>query len=102
MEGARDLALEMAQRGKAKAAGSSLIIRITRTRITLPPDREIWQQTSGPYPLCSCMGTTGTITGVSRFLREQEKRSLSLPTAGRGEYFPGIRRWPGGIYAGAF
>lgn len=40
---------------------------------------EIWQQTSGRIThFVSSMGTTGTITGVSRFLREQEKRLPSL------------------------
>ena len=57
---------------------------------------EIWQQTSGRIThFVSSMGTTGTITGVSRFLREQEKAVTIVGLQPEeGSSIPGIRRWP--------
>lgn len=57
---------------------------------------EIWQQTnSGITHLVSAMGTTGTIMGVSRYLKE---RSPAVQIVGvqptEGAKIPGIRRWP--------
>jgi len=56
---------------------------------------EIWQDTKGRIThFVSSMGTTGTIMGVSRFLKEQRKdiRIIGVqPTA--GSRIPGIRRW---------
>ncbi len=50
------------------------------------------------------MGTTGTITGVSRFLREQENRSLHIVglQPEEGSSIPGIRRWPAEYMPGIF
>ena len=57
---------------------------------------EIWQQTGGEIThFISSMGTTGTIMGVSRFLKEQkpEVQIIGLQPM-EGASIPGIRRWP--------
>jgi cysteine synthase B len=57
---------------------------------------EIWKDTNGSVThFVSSMGTTGTIMGVSRFLKEQNKQVQIIgaqPTD--GSKIPGIRRWP--------
>lgn len=51
----------------------------------------------------SSMGTTGTITGVSRFLREQEKAVTIVGLQPEeGSSIPGIRRWPAEYMPGIF
>lgn len=73
MEGARDLALEMAQRGEGKLLDQFNNPDNPYAHYTTTGP-EIWQQTAGRIThFVSSMGTTGTITGVSRFLREQSK-----------------------------
>src|SRR5690606_21852361 len=57
---------------------------------------EIWRQTEGRVThFVSAMGTTGTITGVARFLREQKAgvRIIGAQPA-EGSRIPGIRKWP--------
>jgi cysteine synthase B len=57
---------------------------------------EIWQDTRGEIThFVSSMGTTGTIMGVSRYLREQnpEIEIIGLQPQ-EGSRIPGIRRWP--------
>ncbi len=95
MEEARDLALQMQAEGKGKvldqfANGDN---PEAHYRGTGP---EIWQQTGGEIThFISSMGTTGTIMGVSRFLKEQ---SPAVQIVGlqpmEGSAIPGIRRWP--------
>jgi len=71
MEGARDLALEMQRQGQGKVLdqfnnADNPLAHFTTT------GPEIWQQTAGRIThFVSSMGTTGTITGVSRYLRTQ-------------------------------
>ncbi len=72
MEGARDLALEMANRGE-ESCSISLIILIIPTPITPPRAGNLAANWRAHYPFCLQHGTTGTITGVSRFMREQSK-----------------------------
>jgi cysteine synthase B len=73
MEGARDLALEMAERGEGKLLDQFNNPDNPYAHYTTTGP-EIWQQTGGRMThFVSSMGTTGTITGVSRFLREQPK-----------------------------
>ncbi|MBP8203479.1 MAG: cysteine synthase CysM [Pseudomonas sp.] len=95
MEEARDLALRMQAEGKGKvldqfANGDNPIAHYTST------GPEIWQQTGGQVThFISSMGTTGTIMGVSRFLKEQNPKVQIVglqPT--EGATIPGIRRWP--------
>ena len=95
MEGARDLALQM------QARGDGLVLNQFAN-----PDNpgghfattgpEIWEQTGGSVThFIASMGTTGTIMGVSRFLKSQNPdiQIIGLqPTD--GSQIPGIRRWP--------
>ena len=95
MEGARDLALRL------EAEGEGLVLNQFAN-----PDNpgghyattgsEIWEQTRGEVThFVSSMGTTGTIMGVSRFLKQKNPdiQIIGLqPTD--GSQIPGIRRWP--------
>ena len=103
MEGARDLALEMAQRGEGKILDNLNKPDNPNAHYTTTGP-EIWQQTSGRIThFVSSMGTTGTITGVSRFLREQEKAVTIVGLQPEeGSSIPGIRRWPAEYMPGIF
>jgi cysteine synthase B len=56
---------------------------------------EIWQQTHGQIThFVSAMGTTGTITGVSRYLKEKNpKVQIIGAQPSEGSRIPGIRKW---------
>jgi cysteine synthase B len=56
---------------------------------------EIWQDTQGTVThFISAMGTTGTITGVSRFLKEKNERVVIVGAQpSDGSSIPGIRKW---------
>jgi cysteine synthase B len=95
MEGARDLALQMQAEGKGRvldqfANGDNPIAHFEST------GPEIWQQTGGEIThFVSSMGTTGTIMGVSRYLKQQNPaiQIVGLQPSD-GSSIPGIRRWP--------
>ena len=95
MEGARDLALQMQADGVGKvldqfATGDNPLAHYTST------GPEIWQQTHGRIThFVSSMGTTGTIMGVSHYLKEQNPavQIVGLQPE-EGSSIPGIRRWP--------
>jgi len=95
MEGARDLALEMQSQGKGKVLdqfGNNDNPRM-HYETTGP---EIWRQTSGQIThFVSSMGTTGTIMGVSQFLKEKNPdiQIVGLQPADDAR-IPGIRKWP--------
>ncbi|PVZ64927.1 cysteine synthase CysM [Pelagibaculum spongiae] len=95
MEGARDLALEMQQRGEGKVLNQFANPDNPNAHyLTTGP--EIWQQTDGEVShFVSAMGTTGTIMGVSRYLKEQNE-SVRIVGVQPDETssIPGIRRWP--------
>ncbi|WP_220265060.1 cysteine synthase CysM [Enterobacter sp. Colony194] len=95
MEGARDLAQAMADRGEGYILDqfNNPDNPLAHYRTTGP---EIWRQTNARIThFVSSMGTTGTITGVSRFLREQEKAVTIVGLQPEeGSSIPGIRRWP--------
>lgn len=95
MEGARDLALSMQADGQGKVLDQfSNMDNPEAHFLTTGP--EIWQQTCGEVTHFVCsMGTTGTIMGVSRFLKEKNPaiRIAGLQPA-EGAAIPGIRRWP--------
>ncbi len=57
---------------------------------------EIWEQTGGKIThFVSAMGTTGTITGVSRFLKEKNPAIRIIGAQpSEGSRIPGIRKWP--------
>ena len=95
MEGARDLALAMQAEGRGKVLDQfgNFDNPAAHYEGTGP---EIWRQTEGKVThFVSSMGTTGTIMGVSRFLKEQntEIEIVGLQPA-EGAAIPGIRRWP--------
>ncbi|MCW8275596.1 cysteine synthase CysM [Pseudomonas sp. PCH199] len=95
MEGARDLAQRMEAEGLGKvldqfANGDNPEAHYTTT------GPEIWRQTEGTIThFVSSMGTTGTIMGVSRYLKEQNEnvQIIGLQPM-EGSAIPGIRRWP--------
>ncbi|MGB0764898.1 MAG: cysteine synthase CysM [Luminiphilus sp.] len=95
MEGARDLALAMEQQGDGKVLNQfgNPDNPLAHYRGTGP---EIWRQTRGTVShFVSSMGTTGTIMGVSAYLKE---RNPDIQIIGlqplEGSQIPGIRRWP--------
>ena len=95
MEGARDLAKEMEAQGEGIVLDqfANQANPLAHYRTTGP---EIWQQTQGRIThFVSSMGTTGTIMGTSRFLKEQNPdiQIVGLQP-GEGASIPGIRRWP--------
>ena len=95
MEGARDLALEMQSRGEGKVLNQFGNLDNPEAHYT-GTGPEIWQQTAGEVThFVSSMGTTGTIMGTSRFLKEQNPtvQIIGLQPAD-GASIPGIRRWP--------
>jgi cysteine synthase B len=95
MEGARDLAKQMEAEGKGKVLDqfSNPDNYAAHYENTAP---EIWRDTSGSIThFVSSMGTTGTIMGVSRFLKEKNPaiEIIGLQPM-EGAKIPGIRRWP--------
>jgi len=103
MEGARDLAAGMAARGEGKLLDqfNNPDNPLGHYTTTGP---EIWRQTQGRLThFVSSMGTTGTITGVGAFLKEQsrEVRIIGLQPA-EGSSIPGIRRWSKDYQPGIF
>lgn len=103
MEGARDLAQAMAGRGEGKILDqfNNPDNPLAHYKTTGP---EIWQQTQGKIThFVSSMGTTGTITGVSRFLREQSRPVTIVGLQPEeGSIIPGIRRWSPDYLPGIF
>jgi len=95
MEGARDLALKMQAEGQGKVLDQfgNQDNPLSHYRTTGP---EIWEQTQGKVThFVSSMGTTGTIMGVSKYLKERNPdiRIIGLQPED-GAAIPGIRRWP--------
>ena len=95
MEFARDLADNMAAQGKGRILDQFSNLDNPRIHYeTTGP--EIWSQTEGRVThFVSSMGTTGTITGVSQFLKEKNPKIRIVgaqPT--EGSRIPGIRKWP--------
>ncbi|EEF80219.1 cysteine synthase CysM [Methylophaga thiooxydans] len=95
MESARDLALQMQQEGKGKVLNqfANFDNPLAHYEGTGP---EIWRDTKGKVThFVSSMGTTGTIMGVSRFLKEQNSAIQIVGVQpSEGASIPGIRRWP--------
>ena len=95
MEGARDLALQMQREGKGKVLDQfgNQDNAEAHYQSTGP---EIWRDTRGTVThFVSSMGTTGTIMGTSRYLKEQNPaiQIVGLQPI-EGASIPGIRRWP--------
>ena len=95
MEGARDLALQMEADGKGRVLNQFANPDCPRAHYeTTGP--EIWKDTDGDVThFVSAMGTTGTIMGVSRYLKEQnpDVKIVGLQPSD-GSKIAGIRRWP--------
>ena len=95
MEYARDLAEQMVAQGKGVVLDQFANEDNPRIHYeTTGP--EIWEQTGGRIThFVSAMGTTGTITGVSRFLREKNPGVRIIGAQPEeGSRIPGIRKWP--------
>jgi len=95
MEYARDLADNMAAQGKGRILDQFANPDNPRIHFeTTGP--EIWEQTGGRVThFVSAMGTTGTITGVSRFLKSQNPAIRIVGAQpSEGSRIPGIRKWP--------
>ena len=95
MEGARDLAKQMEAEGRGKVLDqfSNPDNPLAHYEGTGP---EIWRDTHhGITHFVSAMGTTGTIMGTSRFLKEQNPDIQIVGVQPKeGASIPGIRRWP--------
>ena len=95
MEYARDLADKMVAQGKGRVLDQFANPDNPRIHYeTTGP--ELWEQTDGRIThFVSAMGTTGTITGVSRFLKEKNpKVQIIGAQPAEGSRIPGIRKWP--------
>ena len=95
MEYARDLAEQMQREGKGRVLdqfGNTDNPRI-HYETTGP---ELWEQTGGRIThFVSAMGTTGTITGVARYLKEKNPAVRIIGAQpSEGSRIPGIRKWP--------
>ncbi|MXY15128.1 MAG: cysteine synthase CysM [Proteobacteria bacterium] len=95
MERARDLALEMQAQGEGKVLDqfANPDNPLSHYRSTGP---EVFEDTEGQVThFVSSMGTTGTIMGVSRYLKEvkPEIQIVGVEPA-EGSRIPGIRKWP--------
>ncbi len=95
MEHARDLAARMQADGKGRVLDQFANQDNPRIHYeTTGP--EVWAQTSGQVThFVSAMGTTGTITGVSRYLKEKNPAIQIIGAQpSEGSRIPGIRKWP--------
>ncbi|MDX1655907.1 MAG: cysteine synthase CysM [Candidatus Competibacteraceae bacterium] len=95
MEGARDLAAQMEAEGKGRVLDqfANPDNPLAHVQTTGP---EIWRDTQGTLThFVSSMGTTGTIVGTSRYLKERNPAIQIVGVQpGEGASIPGIRRWP--------
>ncbi len=95
MEYARDLADQMHRDGKGRVLDQFANPDNPRIHYeTTGP--EIWEQTQGRVThFVSAMGTTGTITGVSKYLKEKNPAIRIIGAQpSEGSRIPGIRKWP--------
>ncbi|MFM8928418.1 MAG: cysteine synthase CysM [Betaproteobacteria bacterium] len=95
MEAARDLADELQRQGKGLVLDQFANADNPRVHFeTTGP--EIWQDTEGRVThFVSAMGTTGTITGVSRYLKQRNPQVRIVGAQpSEGSRIPGIRKWP--------
>ncbi len=95
MEGARDLANQMRDEGRGTILDqfANPANPLAHYRGTGP---ELWRDTNGQIThFVSAMGTTGTIMGTSRFLKEQNPAIVIVGAQpADGAHIPGIRKWP--------
>ncbi len=95
MEGARDLAQAMQARGEGVVLDQFANFDNPRAHL-LGTGPELWRQTAGQIThFVSSMGTTGTIMGVSAYLKQQNPAIEIVGLQPQdGSQIPGIRRWP--------
>jgi len=95
MEYARDLALQMQADGKGRVLDQFANADNPRIHYEATGP-EIWADTEGQVThFVSAMGTTGTITGVSRYLKERKPTVRIIGAQpSEGSRIPGIRKWP--------
>jgi cysteine synthase B len=95
MEYARDLAEQMQREGKGRVLDQFANPDNPRVHYE-STGPEIWQDTQGRVThFVSAMGTTGTITGVSRYLKERQPGvHIVGAQPSEGSRIPGIRKWP--------
>ena len=95
MESARDLAMAMQARGEGKVL-DQFANQDNPNAHYVHTGPEIWRDTKGEIThFVSSMGTTGTIMGVSRYLKEQNPEIQIIGLQPKdGSRIPGIRRWP--------
>ena len=95
MEGARDFALELQNKGKGLVLNqfANFDNVDAHFRTTGP---EIWKQTSGKVThFIASMGTTGTIVGTSKYLKSMNPDIVTIGVQPEeGASIPGIRKWP--------
>jgi cysteine synthase B len=103
MEGARDLAQQMHSQGEGKVLDQFNNIDNPGAHYT-GTGPEIWRDTQGKVThFVSSMGTTGTIMGVSQYLKERDAAVQIIGVQPEeGSSIPGIRRWPEAYLPGIF
>jgi len=103
MEGARDLANEMSEDKKGTQLNQFSNQDNPRAHLKTTA-KEIWQDTKGEIThFVSSMGTTGTIMGVSKYLKKKNPKIQIVGIQPDGDsHIPGIRRWPEGYLPSIF
>lgn len=103
MEGARDLANQMSEDKKGTQLNQFSNQDNPRAHLKTTA-KEIWQDTNGEIThFVSSMGTTGTIMGVSKYLKKKNQKIQIVGIQPDGDsHIPGIRRWPEGYLPSIF
>jgi len=103
MEGARDLANQMSADKKGTQLNQFSNQDNPRAHLKTTAN-EIWQDTNGEIThFVSSMGTTGTIMGVSKYLKKKNPKIQIMGIQPDGDsHIPGIRRWPEGYLPSIF
>ena len=103
MEGARDLANQMSADKKGTQLNQFSNQDNPRAHLKTTA-KEIWQDTNGEIThFVSSMGTTGTIMGVSKYLKKKNQKIQIVGIQPDGDsHIPGIRRWPEGYLPSIF
>jgi len=103
MEGARDLANQMSADKKGTQLNQFSNQDNPRAHLKTTA-KEIWQDTNGEIThFVSSMGTTGTIMGVSKYLKKKNPKIHIVGIQPDGDsHIPGIRRWPEGYLPSIF
>ena len=103
MEGARDLANQMSEDKKGTQLNQFSNQDNPRAHLKTTA-KEIWQDTNGEIThFVSSMGTTGTIMGVSNYLKKKNPKIQIVGIQPDGDsHIPGIRRWPEGYLPSIF